>query len=194
MKTTLKTFLVATIVSMPLVAALPAQDAHAQQATKTSKSASNVKLIRLLSAYHELPSEDLFAKASATPEQDLITIAKDTTVFKAHRYRALEALAAYWPSKHTVALFDGLFASVDEQDLMLHQLLTISSKHLDKTLATSWATPYLSSTDEQVRYTAVDALGRINTPASKSAIKKALETETNNWVKEHMKQMLIEIR
>ncbi len=165
----------------------------AAQATTTKKAASHGELLSLLGAYHELPSKDLFDAVGTDVVKQLHQIVQNDDILRAKRYRALEALATYWPGADTTALFAAQFAA-PEHELMLHQLMALSSKHLPAAKATALIAPYLTHKDEQLRYTAVDALGRIDTKESRELLNKALVSESNDWVKAHIEQMLIQVK
>jgi HEAT repeat protein len=158
-----------------------------------AKSASYSEVILLLSAHHELPDKALFEEAGADVVKQLHTVVAARDALSAHKYRALEALAAYWPGDDTNALFADLFAAPDH-DLMRHQLMAIASQHLPTKQATALIAPSLKDGDAQIRYTAVDALGRINTSRSRELLRAALLVEKNTWVKDHMQSMLVELK
>lgn len=169
-----------------------AQDDASQ--TQSAQKRSDVALSRLLSSYHELPSRDAFVAASKSAEDDLHRLVRDHATFQARKYRALQALATYWPGERTETLFTELFAATEESDAAIHQLITLSSKHLDPARATALISPYLTASDEQVRYTAVDGLGRIQSKESRELLAAHKHRETSSWVKAHIDRMLIEVR
>lgn len=185
-------FLCLTVALMTIAPAAFAQDTSTK--TTAAQSKSDATLLRLLSAYHELPSQDAFVSASKTAEDDLHRLVRAKDTFQARKYRALEALATYWPGTRTEELFEELFKVTTESDAAIHQLIMLSSEHLAPSHATTLIAPYLTASDEQVRYTAVSGLGRIQSKESRELLATRKRTETSDWIKAHIEQMLIELR
>lgn len=191
---TLQRFLLSSLLAMSMCGGLAFLSTPASAQTPPAKSASSHKdLIRLLSAHHELPERALFEEIGPDVVKRLHAVIGSKDALRAHKYRALEALATYWPGKDTTTLFGALFAS-PEHDLMLHQLMAISSRHLPAAEAASLIAPYLSHADEQIRYSAVDALGRIDTATTRELLRGARKSEKSDWIKEHIDAMVVELR
>ena len=149
-------------------------------------------VLELLTAYHQLPSKRAFLKVDPNAERELERIARSDALLTAHRYNALAALAAYWP-KESEALFGELIASPPEE-IMLHQLIVLSGRHFAAARAVELIAPLLSHEDEQIRYTAVGALGAIDHSLSRKALKARRDEEPSEWVLSHLDRMLIDVR
>lgn len=175
---------------LPSLALAQQPGAEAEKPDAARRATGSIPL--LLSAYHTLPERELFEAASTDPQAELLTLASDRHLFPAHRYRALDALGAYWPTKSTEALYVSLLEK-PESAAQLHQLLMLTARHFPAQ-APALLAPVLQHEDEQLRLTATAALGLVNSSASREVLRAALRTERSELVRQRIEAMLVEIR
>ena len=168
------------------------QQSDSPSATVSTPVRVSASVSQLLSAYHGLPERDLFEAASATAREELLLVVGDESRLLAHRYRALEALGAYWPDAQVWGVYERWLRSPAEED-MLHQVMPLAARYFGDR-ATGLLVAHLDASDVQVRLSAVEALAMIRTPGAQGAMRARLEREQDALVRERLERGLKVIR
>lgn len=179
----------AACVSLMAPTAASAQGDEAEQRTERDQRA-DLKL--LLSAHHDLPDKHLFLKASPDARALLLELARDASQFKLHRYRALEALGAYWADDEVFELYARLLAGKGDVLLKHRVMMFAAAAFGDRSVPL--ISPYSHDADVQLRMTAAEALIRVNTETSRAALRAALGQEDEPMVRRRIEGGLAEIR
>ena len=174
-----------------LACALPAwaqalPESGASDAPRARATSGKDAIHLLLGARHELPERALFERASKTAESDLLQIADDASVFPMHRYRALQALGAYWPSDRSFALYTKVYNTSPEGSMVRHRMLMLFGAHFGAR-GIDILRAALVNADVQIRRTAVEALVEAGTDEARAAIREAAERESDEALRARMK-------
>ena len=159
------------------VSALPhAASAQAPPArTKAAAKPERARIQLLLSAHHELPDRALFEGASDQARAHLLDFATDLDVFPLYRYRALEALGAYYADDQVLRLYASVLKDAGSERAQ-HRVMLLAARFFGDQ-ATGLLTPFLSDKNIQLRITAVEALALIHSETSRAMLRAAASSE-----------------
>lgn len=132
----------------------------------------------LLSSHHQLPERETFEEQLEDPRATLISIARDTDQLSLYRRQALDALG-YWADQEVAKLYVDLLDDDQTPGNVEHRLMLLLADHFEDEALTHLE-PYLSDDDLQLRLTAIEAIGRIDTEEADTALKDAREDEQHD--------------
>lgn len=146
----------------------------------------------LLSTHHELPAKKVFEKQLEEPRETLMAIAVDEGQLSLYRKQALAALG-YWPDGKVYDLYTEMLGDDETPENMRHRLMLLLADHFPEQ-ALGELEPHLGDEDLQVRLTAIEAIGRIDSEKANEALKGALDDEDNDIARKRLEEAVEDVR
>jgi HEAT repeat protein len=210
MRTLLKTIVLALIVTFASTA-LAQQTAFAQQGDQQSSSPdspvpmpfdgdqddqddqdrsddrSDADQARmLLMGYHGIPSKEIFEDNLDQPKVVLTSLALDDGGFSLRRKRALSALG-YWADAGVMRTYTQILQDAQTPASLRHRVILLIAEHFPAD-ALAHLKPYLGHKNLQYRLSAIEAIRGIPSDDALSALRDALESETNSVAKKRLEK------
>lgn len=142
----------------------------------------------LLSSHHQLPDKELFEEYLDTPRQTLVDIALDEGQLTLYRKQALSALG-YWPDVMVYEVYTDLLDDEQTPDNLRHRVMLLLADHFSGQ-ALSHLEPRLSDDDLQIRLTAIEAIGRLDSGDAVEALEAARDDESNSVAKKRIDEAI----
>lgn len=129
------------------------------------------QVLQLLSGYHGLPSEQALLEIPGA-EAELWAILDDSTALGVHRERALLSLRCC-PSAALRERLEQMLASATGASMLEHDAIVLYGQLYRDDAAVATLAPLVSSSDEQIGLSAVEALRLMQAPAAQAALHDA---------------------
>lgn len=182
-----------TVASIPAWAGSPASVAPQQAgAPKASEKTAREKLTLLLSGYHGLPGRAQLEAAIPEVRVQLEALARDPKAFLLHRQRALVALGA-WADEGVFALYTEVLKEQQPDEDLVHRVLPAACQAFGER-AMPLVERFLASRELDLRHTAIDALGQVDTPASLARLERALKQERDPALRQAIAKAMEHVR
>ncbi len=183
MKKCLPLILIALLMASPAFAdTAPSADDH------RAEERQSVQV--LLANHHELPERSLLDEAADDARQIVTDIATDEEVFRLYRQRALMALG-YWADEESYQIILEHLEDDQTPNSTRHLLMPVLGEHFahgefeERTVDTLES--YLFEADDpHLRISAAKALNHIDSDTSVQLLRRALEVEEVDFVRERI--------
>jgi hypothetical protein len=150
------------------------------------------QFVLIFSGYEYFPTAEDIGRLTPEPVGYLLTIIYSNApeILPVHQHRAITALG-YFPTDVSRNHLLYLLESAETPNLMRHHSITALATGFGDD-ALGYLEQSLSDTDVQIRLTAISAIGRIDTEASRQQLLEAYATEPHELVKGRLQEQLID--
>lgn len=150
------------------------------------------RLLVLLSGHHGIPSRDELEAAVPDVRSLLWQVAMEREQHPIQRDRAIAALA-WWGDEEVQELYRDLIRSADTSTMLRHRVVGLAARYFGEASIED-ISPLLDHPDLQLRLTAADALGQIDTATSRALLREALHEGTPALLRERIEAALDDAR
>lgn len=151
--------------------------------------AQREKITLLLSGYHYFPTREKLEAESPNAPAILIAIAEDGAHLPSLRIQAIRALGLFSDDATAATWFERRLHEARLPEDLLRHALTASLRGFGER-ALPWVEPYLGHPDEQMRLSAVNAIGKLAGAPGRLVLEQRREMELDQRVIQDMDRFI----